>query len=248
MIAWTDVESTGLEPKTDHLLEVAIVITDDELNEIAHASVVVQPVGVLDVEKLDLDPEVRKMHTDNHLFEEVKATPLHRYEGELVFIDAVKAAFKDVPPVAIDKCAQCRESKNKHQPHPDGLFCVAEGYYGSEFVAKLVPALSQTPLAGSTVGFDRRFLKEHMKSLEAMFSYRSIDVSSLVELAKRWAPEIYEKRPKAENGAAHRALADVRESINYLRYFREVGFIKSSLKIDPLVALPSLFGGGVVKP
>lgn len=239
MIVWTDIESTGLNPRKDHLLEVAVVITDDELNEVALSSVVVQPIGALDVEKLELDPIVRKMHTDNKLFADVKATPLHRYEGELQLMALVKETFKDVPPVMTDMCAQCRQSKDKHlqtlsSPESatsclkQSFFCTADGFTGSEFVTKLVPALSQTPMAGSTVGFDRAFLKEHMPKLEAMFSYRSIDVSSIVELAKRWAPSIYDGRPKANNGAAHRALADVRESINYLRFFRETGFVKSS--------------------
>jgi len=251
MIAWADIESTGLDPEKDHLLEVALVITDDDLNETAATSVVVQPVGVLDVEKLDLDPKVRKMYTDNGLFAEVKTTPLHRYEGELLLIDVVKEAFKNVPPVEIDSCAQCREPKNKHQaPEPLPGFdlamkCQAEGYHGSIFVAKLVPAVSQTPLAGSTIGFDDRFLLKHMPKLRGMFSYRSIDVSSLVELAKRWAPAIYEARPK--KAAAHRALADIRESIAYLRFFRESGFVASGIKINPLVTLPSLVGGVVPK-
>ena len=62
--------------------------------------------------------------------------------------------------------------------------------------------------------------------LESLFSYRSIDVSSLTEIAKRWSPTIYEGRPKAKpEEIAHRALADVRESIAYLRYYRESGFV-----------------------
>jgi len=250
MIVWCDIESTGLNPRKDHLLEVAVVITDDELNEVANATVVVQPVGVTNIDALEMDPKVRKMHTVNGLFEEVKKTPLHRYEGELQLIDVVKAAFKNVPPVEIDSCAQCRESKSKHStsvPPPDmkaRLLCQAEGYNGSEFVTKLVPAITQTPMAGSTISFDRAFLKEHMPKLEAMFSYRSIDVSSLVELAKRWAPGIYDGRPKKAD--AHRGLADVRESINYLRFFRETGFVKSNMVIvNPLVSLPSLVGGVV---
>lgn len=236
MIAWTDIESTGLDEDKDHLLEVALVITDDDLNEVSAASVVVQPVGVLDVEALDLDPEVRKMHTLNGLFAEVKTTPLHRYEGELQLIEVVKAAFAKVPPVAIDRCAQCGRDKDEHRLiGTGGSICQAEGYYGAAFIAKLVPALSQTPLAGSTVSFDRRFLKKHMKQLEAMFSYSSIDVSSLVELAKRWAPVIYEARPKA-----HRGLADVRESIRYLRFFREVGFINGLAMVNPLLVRPNI--------
>lgn len=83
--------------------------------------------------------------------------------------------------------------------------------------------LREVPLAGSTVGFDRRWLRAHAPAFEALFSHRAIDVSSVTELARRWVPSVYEGRPKAAK--AHRALADVRESIEYLRYYRRVGFV-----------------------
>lgn len=231
MIAWTDVETTGLSPQKDHLLEVAIVITDDDLKEVSASSVVVQPVGVVDVEALDLDPKVRKMHTENGLFEEVKKTPFHRYEGEQLLISMVKAAFANVPPVAIDKCAQCGRRKVEHSsimPPPgveSRVMCQAPGYRGVEWVAKMMPALGSTPLAGFSTGdLDRNFLRWHMRQLESLFSYHTIDITSITEIAKRWAPRIYEGRPKAER-ETHRALQDVRESIEYLRYYRETGFI-----------------------
>lgn len=184
MIVWVDVESTGLDPKRDHLLEVALVVTDDALNEVAYTGVVMQPVGV-DIDSIKMDAVVEKMHTENGLFEEVRLTRGRRHIAEERLRDWLSAVVRD-------------------------MFSSDE-------------KLDRVPLAGSTVGFDRAFLREHMPALESMFSYRSIDVSSITELAKRWAPAIYEKRPKA--GKAHRALADVRESIEYLRFYRREKFI-----------------------
>lgn len=261
MITWGDCETTGLED-TDHLLEVALVVTDDDLAEVGATSVVVSPVGVT-IDQLipKMDPKVVKMHTDNGLFEEVRKTPLHRYEGEQKLVEFIKGIFKTVPPVEIDKCAQCGQQKGAHWDlapppgAPQRFTCQAEGYRGVEFVAKLVPALSQTPLAGSTVGFDRRVLSREMSKFEKLFSYRSIDVSSIVELAKRWAPQVYENRPKAEKGAAHRALADIRESINYLRFFKETEFINCSASAagtrfdpNPLLARPKPSAPSLLAP
>lgn len=77
-------------------------------------------------------------------------------------------------------------------------------------------------LCGSTIGFDRSFLKEHMPDLLACFHYRSIDVSTLTELVRRWFPEIYAERPGAdESKRPHRALPDLENSIALLRYYRE---------------------------
>ncbi len=85
--------------------------------------------------------------------------------------------------------------------------------------------LKKIALAGNTISFDRRWLRHHVPKIEDLFSYRSIDVSSLTELAQRWSPSAYANRPKAEKGVAHRALDDVRASIETLRYYRERGFV-----------------------
>jgi oligoribonuclease len=87
-----------------------------------------------------------------------------------------------------------------------------------EYVKQHVPAASTAPLCGNSIGTDRRFLGKYMPDLDEYLHYRSIDVSSLKELCRRWYPEIYRKRPgKAEH---HRALADIRESIEELRFYR----------------------------
>jgi oligoribonuclease len=92
-----------------------------------------------------------------------------------------------------------------------------------EYVRKHVPAAGVSPLCGNSIGTDRRFLDRYMHDLDTYLHYRSIDVSSLKELCRRWYPETYAKRPgKAEQ---HRALDDVRESIAELRFYRERLFI-----------------------
>jgi oligoribonuclease len=88
-----------------------------------------------------------------------------------------------------------------------------------EYVKGHVPEASTAPMCGNTIGMDRRFLARYLPDLENYLHYRSIDVSTLKELSRRWYPEVYKKRPgKAER---HRALDDVRESIAELRFYRE---------------------------
>jgi oligoribonuclease len=92
-----------------------------------------------------------------------------------------------------------------------------------DYVRSHVGAPGSAPLCGNSIGVDRRFLDRYMRELDGYLHYRSIDVSSLKELCRRWYPAIYSKRPsKAEQ---HRALDDIRESIEELRYYREKLFI-----------------------
>lgn len=88
-----------------------------------------------------------------------------------------------------------------------------------EYVKRHVPTPGTAPLCGNSIGVDRRFLDQYMRELDTYLHYRSIDVSSLKELCRRWYPAIYKGRPgKVET---HRALDDIRESIEELRYYRE---------------------------
>ena len=87
------------------------------------------------------------------------------------------------------------------------------------YVRRHVALAGTAPLCGNSIGVDRRFLDRYMHDLDAFLHYRSIDVSSLKQLCRRWYPAIYSKRPnKAEH---HRALDDIHESIEELRYYRE---------------------------
>lgn len=91
-----------------------------------------------------------------------------------------------------------------------------------EYVQRFVPAPRAAPLCGNTIGMDRRFLARYAPELDAYLHYRSVDVSSLKELARRWYPAIYRKRP--DKSESHRALDDIRESIAELAYYRDTLF------------------------
>jgi oligoribonuclease len=92
------------------------------------------------------------------------------------------------------------------------------------YVRTWVPEKGKAPLAGNSVGTDRGFLARDMPDLESYLHYRIIDVSSIKELARRWYPRIYFASPAKSGG--HRALADIRESIEELKYYREILFIQ----------------------
>ena len=91
------------------------------------------------------------------------------------------------------------------------------------YVREYVPEVRKAPLAGNTIGTDRAFLARDMPTLEGHVHYRNVDVSSIKELARRWYPRVYYNMP-AKSGN-HRALADIRESIEELRYYRDAVFV-----------------------
>ena len=117
------------------------------------------------------------------------------------------------------------------------------------YVKQHVPVPGTAPLCGNSIGVDRRFLDRYMHELDTYLHYRSIDVSSLKELCRRWYPAIYHKRPgKSET---HRALDDIHESIEELRYYREHLFICRRLlprRLRDLARHPSRFGDRPVRP
>lgn len=173
MLAWIDVETTGLDPQHDALLEVALVVTDNELAEVARGAV------VLPFERgpaFKCDAKVLAMHEANGLW---------------------------------DDCA-CADAAHVDSGVQEARLL--------ELLRRYVEPKT-TPMCGSTIGFDRAFLRAHMPRLEAHFHYRNVDVSTIGELAARWYPEAWAKRPRADG--AHRALGDVLGSIELLRYWRE---------------------------
>lgn len=174
MLTWIDLETTGLDPKEGYPLEVAMVITTDDLQELVTYT---SPIWVYPP-SLDstLDPYVRMMHLDNGLLAEIPSAPnLRDVEKEMVRLYRASA---------IDHAL---------------------------------------PLAGSTISFDREWLKEHFVNFAPLLHYRNVDVSTLKELNRRWrfAPEW----PKKE---AHRALDDIQDSIEELRYYKQALLDKSS--------------------
>jgi oligoribonuclease len=173
-LIWIDMEMTGLKPDTDRIIEVALVVTDGELNTVAEA-----PVWVVRQDAAALDA----MDSWN------KGT-----HGRSGLIDRVKAAVTSEADVEAAALA---------------------------FLRELVPARI-SPMCGNSICQDRRFLARWMPALEDYFHYRNLDVSTLKELARRWKPDLMKGIPKE---GKHEALADVYESIQELRYYRE-NFIK----------------------
>ncbi|HWU97938.1 MAG TPA: oligoribonuclease [Oxalicibacterium sp.] len=173
-LVWVDMEMTGLNPDSDRIIEVAVVVTDSELNIIGEGPVLAihQSDEVLD----GMDAWNKGTHGRSGLIERVKASTVTEAEAETVLI---------------------------------------------EFLKKYVPN-GKSPMCGNTICQDRRFMARGMPKLEAFFHYRNLDVSTLKELCKRWKPELANGFKKHQK---HTALADIIESIEELRYYRE-HFIK----------------------
>ncbi len=172
---WIDCEMTGLDLGRDALVEVAVLVTDADLNVLGDGvDVVVKPPQ----ESLEgMDRVVVDMHTSSGLLAELPAgRTLAEAEDEVL-----------------------------------------------EYVRRWVPEPRKAPLAGSSVHTDRAFLARDMPRLTEHLHYRLIDVSSVKELARRWFPRVYFHTPRKHGG--HRALADIRESIQELKYYREVLFV-----------------------
>lgn len=166
---------TGLNPEQDCLVEVAVVITNSELEILDPGlDVVIKPRSDSWSKMNDF---VRNMHTESGLIEEVQ-NGLGLAEAERVVLDYIK---------------------------------------------KFVPNAKEAPLAGNSIGTDRMFINRYMPNLDAHLHYRNIDVSSIKELSRRWYPRVYFQLPKKQGG--HRALADIRESIQELRYYRQTVFV-----------------------
>ncbi|TQF05305.1 oligoribonuclease [Kitasatospora acidiphila] len=174
-LVWIDCEMTGLDLERDALIEVAVLVTDSELNILGEGvDIVIRPPQ----EALVTMPEVvREMHTASGLLDEL-ADGVTLAEAEAKVLD---------------------------------------------YVRQWAPEAGRTPLAGNSVATDRGFLARDMPALEGHLHYRIVDVSSIKELARRWYPRAYYNSP--QKGGNHRALADIRESIAELRYYREAVFV-----------------------
>ncbi|PIX98336.1 MAG: oligoribonuclease [Hydrogenophilales bacterium CG_4_9_14_3_um_filter_63_34] len=175
-LVWIDMEMSGLKPDSDSVLEVALIVTDKNLNLVEESPVLVvhQPDTVLDA----MDNWNKGTHGKSGLIDKVKASTLGEAEVEAQMIEFMK----------------------KH---------VGE---------------RKSPMCGNSICQDRRFLARHMPKLEAYFHYRNLDVSTLKELAARWRPELKDGFKKANS---HTALADIQESIEELKYYRD-HFIRMS--------------------
>jgi oligoribonuclease len=107
---------------------------------------------------------------------------------------------------------------------PNGVSLADAEFAVLEYILKFVPVGQTAPIAGNTIGTDRGFLNKFMPRVDAHLHYRSVDVSSIKELAKRWYPRAYYSAPAKVGG--HRALADILESIRELEYYRKAIFVE----------------------
>ncbi len=174
-LIWLDMEMSGLLPDSDRILELAVVVTDANLNVLGESPVLVihQSDAVLD----GMDAWNKGAHGRSGLIEKVKSSTLTEDEATLQMIT---------------------------------------------FLKQYVPA-GKSPMCGNSICQDRRFMARYMPDLEKYFHYRNLDVSTFKELARRWKPEIYSGFKKASK---HEALADIYESIEELKYYREHFIVK----------------------
>ncbi len=176
MLAWMDLEMTGLDPARHTIVEIATLLTDDELEIVAEGPDLI--VHATPAQLAEMDDFVTKMHTRSGLLDEITASTVSLEEA----------------------AAQTLAFLRDH-----------------------IPAERKVPLCGNSIGTDRRFLATQMPEIEEFLHYRSIDVSTLKELARRWHPEAFAAAPK--KAAGHRALDDIRESLDELRHYRSSLFV-----------------------
>lgn len=175
------------------------------------------PLVWIDLEMTGLDPEgdsileIAAIVTDGQLEQTV--------EGPELIIHADEASLLRMAPIV----AEMHEASGLTEAVRASTLTVREAEQKVlQFVAAHVPEKASAPLAGNSVHADRAFLRRHMPELESWLHYRNVDVSTTKELARRWYPSVLDDAP--EKGGAHRALADIRESIEELRYYRQTIF------------------------
>src|SRR3712207_2967010 len=175
-LVWIDCEMTGLDLSKDRLVEVAVLITDSELNVLDPGlDLVISAPGA------DLDgmtDVVAEMHAKSGLTDAVRASTLTLADAEQQLLAYVK---------------------------------------------RFVPERRAAPLCGNSIGTDRVFLARDRPERDDHRHYRRVDVSSVKELARRWFPRVYFAQPP--KGLAHRALADIIESVRELAYYRRTLFV-----------------------
>ncbi len=169
-LVWMDLEMTGLDPETNRIIEIATIITDNDLHIVTEGPVIAihQAQTLLD----GMDDWNKRTHGETGLIERVKSSPYTDRQAEAETL---------------------------------------------AFIQEFIPR-NRSPLCGNSIYQDRRFLRRYMPELEQWLHYRNLDVSTVKELARRWSPNVYEGLNKKNT---HRALDDIRDSIEELRYYRE---------------------------
>src|SRR4051812_35490461 len=175
-LVWIDCEMTGLDLTRDKLIEVAVLVTDSELNVLDPGLDLV--ISADDADLDGMNDVVAEMHAKSGLTDAVRASTLTMAEAEQQLL---------------------------------------------AYVRRFVPERRTAPLCGNSIGTDRGFLARDMPELDDHLHYRMVDVSSIKELARRWFPRVYFAQP--QKGLAHRALADIIESVRELAYYRRTLFV-----------------------
>jgi oligoribonuclease len=169
-----DLEMTGLDPDVHTIVEIATVVTDDDLNVVAEGPDLV--VRASNGQLAAMDEVVRVMHTRSGLLVAVEASTVDLDEAGRATLEFLKTHISP----------------------------------------------GSTPLCGNSIGTDRRFLAKWLPEVDQYLHYRSVDVSTVKELARRWYPQAAAEQPKKVG--SHRALDDILESIEELRYYRKTIF------------------------
>jgi oligoribonuclease len=174
-LVWIDCEMTGLDIEKDALVEIAVLVTDSQLNILGEG---IDLVIKTSQEKIDgMGEYVKKMHTDSGLINEIaNGVTMEHAEDQIM-----------------------------------------------AYLNRYAPEAGKSPLAGNSVNFDRLFINRDMPKVAAHLHYRTVDVSSIKELARRWYPKVYFAAPKKDGN--HRALGDIQDSIEELEYYRANIFI-----------------------
>lgn len=169
VLLWLDMEMSGLEPDRERILEVATILTDGNLTEIALGPELV--IRQSDELLAAMDPWNTKHHHGSGLVERVKASTITEADAQAQML---------------------------------------------AFIDQHVAAQERPVLAGNSIHQDRRFVRRYLPELERRLHYRMVDVSTVKELARRWYPNL----PTHKKKDSHRALDDIRESIDELRFYR----------------------------
>jgi len=177
MLAWMDLEMTGLDPDTHVIVEIATLVTDDQLKIVAEGPNLV--IHQSEEAMASMDPFVENMHTKSGLLEQIRAST-----------------------VSLD---DAREQT-------------------MAFLQEHIDEARTVPLCGNSIGTDRRFLAKYLNEIEEFLHYRSVDVSTIKELSRRWYPGVMKGAP--EKAAGHRAMDDIKESVEELIYFRDAVFLE----------------------
>lgn len=170
-----DLEMTGLDPGRHAIVEIACLLTDDQLEIVAEGPDLV--VHATEDQLGSMEEVVRRMHTRSGLLDAIRTSRVSLEEAGGAVLDFLRSHIAEARTV---------------------------------------------PLCGNSIGTDRRFLAAHLPAVEDFLHYRSVDVSTIKELCRRWYPEALAAAPEKKGG--HRALDDIKESVEELRYYRQAVF------------------------